>query len=515
MIFKTMASRLKAVNDKINNVSETIIRDLACRIFFDGLLHPIPASTILKYTTGSSQTDIDDSTEACWVNTAVKPSITFYFSPVESKTLFPLEAVVALAKNSDGSHILWTDPQWPGKNHVLSNFDVSNENADIDSNDCIYIGLKLFSDDNEVPAADLFIHSSPELLGLIRWGRWSFTQAEDVFSKPDFYGKASLKNISRKKPAPEISLWGHNYFPQEHKDEYSDFIFNIPGGKISNPPFALRQTFSGQSRNFWEDIEPLYWIKIEFDRKVPSNVLKSFVLTATNCLVAVNSHFQKQNFFYHGPGPMTLDLQSPANEIYDIISISDNRGRLYSNVYGSAAADNPECRYIPRVHGDFLQLMIIPPPEGPPPDRFSVEYKTSADQLANGIVAGNISSLYNPHPGIESVINLTDTRGGVEARTFDDMIAAFPHVLKSHNRAISFSDFESLALVFDKRIKSAKAKLSSTSRNGIILRCLELEVNLGGYKFEPPEEGQLFLARLQNYLETRSPMGTVVKAIFS
>jgi len=97
MMFKAVASKLKDVNDKINNISESIINDLACRIFFDGLLHPIPSSTILKFSTGSSITGVDILTEACWVNTSIQPSVTFYFSPVEPKELYPLEAAFAFS----------------------------------------------------------------------------------------------------------------------------------------------------------------------------------------------------------------------------------------------------------------------------------------------------------------------------------------------------------------------------------------------------------------------------------
>jgi hypothetical protein len=111
MMFKAVSSRLKELNDKINNISETIIRDLACRIFFDGLLHPMPSSTILKFIVGSTPVEIDEQAEAYWVNTSQKQNTTFYFSPAIGKVLHPYEAAVAISKNSEGTQILWTNPQ--------------------------------------------------------------------------------------------------------------------------------------------------------------------------------------------------------------------------------------------------------------------------------------------------------------------------------------------------------------------------------------------------------------------
>ena len=515
MMFRAMAGRLKQVNDRTNNISEAIIRDLACRIFFDGLLHPIPSSTVLKYTTGSSQTSIDDSTEACWVNTAVKPSVTFYFSPVESKDLHPIEAVIALARNGDGAHILWTDPQWASQREIPAGFDPSSVSIEADGKDCLFIGLKRGKEDIEVRSTDIFIAASSELLGLLRWSRWKITDRDGTFDRWYIPAVESLKRIERKRVIPEPALWGHSYFPHEHIEEYQDNFFPLPASSPCEPPGVLRQAFPEVGEDFWGGLEPLSWIQVVSDKRLPMDELKSFELAATNCLVAINTHFQKQNYFYHGPGPMTLELQQPAGEIYEIIRIDDNNGREYSNIYGTPSVGDPQCRYVPRIKGDVLQLLVIPPEAGKAPDRFSVEYRTSTGQSANGMGPGKIDSLYNPHPGLESIVNLTATRGGVFARAFEDMLAAFPNMLRSHNRAVVSSDFETLALTFDSRIKSAKANLGSAKRKGILFRAVEVEVNLGDYRFAPPEEETLFLARLQRYLETRSPMGTVVVAMFS
>jgi len=512
MMFKAMANRLKEVNDKINNISDTVVRDLACRLFFDGLLHPIPSSTILKFICGQMPATIDNLLEAYWINTSLRQSATYYFAPLESKTIQPIEAVVALAKTGETAEILWSNPQWRGRNQMMTNLDLSRVSREIDEKDTIFIGLKRNSTGTEIPNLDLFLSGSPQLLGLMRWGRWRFTENQGAFGNPRFPSRENIASIERGKSEPQISIWGHNYFPHEHKDEYRNFFFDLPAGHIGAVPDELRQAFPAQEEGFWESVEPLYWIIIEFDRRISKSTLKTFELAATNCVVAINAHSQKQSYFYNGPGAMVLELQSPAGEIYEIIGIDDNHGRAYSNVYALNRDGDSDCRFIPRVTGNLLELVINPPSAGPAPDRFYVHYRTSAGIAGNGIIQGLINSLYNPQPGIESVVNLTISRGGVNAKSFDDMIAVFLQVLRSRNRAVIADDFESLALAFDTRIKSAKPKLGSSIRNGVLYRCVEIEIDLGGYRFEPEEEGQLFLARIQKYLESRSPMGTVVAA---
>jgi hypothetical protein len=512
MMFKAMSARLHEVNNKINDISERIIRDLACRVFFDGLLHPIPASTILKFTTGSSQTTIDTLTEACWINTSVQPSVTYYFLPAEQKELYPIEAVVALAATGEGGQILWIDPQWDGKNDFMRGFDNTSATGENERKDQIYIGIRPAGLEPEIPASDLMIMASRELLGLLNWCRWRFTGEDGYFGEPITPGKTRLQNIKLSHAAPEISLWGHDYYPHEHLEEYREYFFHINDGVAGRPPLELREALPGVTEEIWAGLEPLYWIQIESDSRFSPSVLKNLDLVATNCVVALNAHFQKQSFFYHGPGPMTLELQPPAGEIYEIISITDNHGREYGNVYAAPGGGELQYAYVPRIEGDRLSLVIIPAATGSAPDRFSIEFKTTAGEAASGISAGLLNSLYNPHPGIESVVNLTTSRGGVDARTFEDMIDAFPNVLRSNNRAIVITDFEALAMAFDIRVKSARARLGSVRRNGAMQRCIEITVDLGGHRFEPKGEADIFLARLEKYLEKRGPMGTIVAA---
>jgi hypothetical protein len=253
-------------------------------------------------------------------------------------------------------------------------------------------------------------------------------------------------------------------------------------------------------------------IQIESDKKMPQEDLNSFELAATNCAVSINAHYLKQSYFYRGPGPMEIELQNKANEIFDIAAIYDNLGRSYSNIYVAPGDGEDQCRYIPRIDGSQFKLIIAPPDAGKIPDRLTVEFRVSTGDAANGIEAGLINALYNPYPGIESVINLTSTKGGTAARSFNDMIKAFPNVLRSHNRAVTVADFESLAVAFDKRIVSAKATIGSVERGGVLRGCIELTIGMGNFRFKLQNESELFLARLSRYLEMRGPVGTIVSA---
>jgi hypothetical protein len=508
MIFRAMAVRLKEVNDKINNISDRIISDLACRIFFDGLLHPVPSSTVLKYTVGSNAVEIDNAIEAYWTNTALRQSATHYFAPLETTILHPVEAVLALAKNADGVHLLWTNPQWKGRNQIMTGLEDSNIGQMDDEKDCLYLALKCDGPGRECEAPNLLISGSGELRDRLRWARWRCTEQAGILGESGIPGDDYIEQLRQRRSHPEITLWGYGYFPHEHKEQYDEMFFDLLPGEAGDAPRELRQALSGQKEDFWSQMEPLYWIQIEFDRHIPTGILKSFEYAATNCAIAINSHFQKQSFYYHGPGTMAIELQAPARNLYDILCLDDNHGREYENVY--AGKKENDCHYIPRVEGEALKIIVSPPQRGPMPDRFIISYRTSAGEAANGIGEGLINSLYNPFPGIESVINLTESRGGVDARSFDEMVASFPQVLRSRNRAIVVSDFQALSKAFDSRIKSATARQGSAVRNGLLTRCVEVEVDLGNYRFSLEEEADLFAARLERHLETRSPMGTVV-----
>ena len=515
MIFKAVAFRLKEINDKINNVSETVIRDLACRIFFDGLLHPIPASTVLKFTTGSSMTTVDMLTETCWVNTSIQPSVTYYFSPVEPKNLCPVEAVLAISVHRDGIETLWTNPEWEGRGEYLGGFEMDKTRAVPVEKDYVYIGLKSGSQDEVVPRSDIFVQASSVLRQHLNWSRWRFTESEGVFGDAVVPGRERLVRIRNKKAAPALSIWGHSYYPYEHQEEYEGYFFSLEDGRMGQTPSQLRQVLSKESAALLDGLGPFYWVQVESDGRIPEQEMKSFELAATNCVVALNAHHIKQNYFYHGPGPMEIVPQNKAREIYEIASLDDNLGNSYSNIYTTAGDGGRQLSYIPRIDGDIFSLVAIPPYSGKIPDRFSLAYRVSSGEIANGIDPGLLNSLYNPQPGVESVVNITTSRGGTSARSFDDMIRIFPRVLQSSNRAVVPSDFESLAVAFDNRIVSARARTGSVERDGVLRGCLELELDVGGYDFGLVEEKSLFLSRLEKFMEMRSPVGTVVKARLS
>ncbi|UCC80461.1 MAG: hypothetical protein JSW64_03605 [Candidatus Zixiibacteriota bacterium] len=507
-----MAFRLKEINDKINNVSETIIKDLACRIFFDGLLHPIPASTVLKFSTGSSMTTVDILTETCWVNTSIQPSVTFYFSPVEPKDLYPVEAAFAFSVHSDGINTLWTNPEWEGRSEFSGNFEVEKTSDIPVEKDYIYIGLRSKGQDAAIPRSDIFVQASSALLEHLRWSRWRFTDSDGVFGDAVVPGRERLNKIQKGRVVPELSVWGHNYYPFEHQEEYQEYFFDLAEGRIGPTPSPLRRVLSPASVELLDNLGPLYWIQIESDRKIPAQEMKSFELAATNCVVALNAHYVKQNYFYHGPGPMEIVPQNKAREIYEIVSLDDNLGHSYSNIYTSTGDGGRQFSFIPRIEGSTFSLNVIPPEGDQVPDRFSLAYRVSSGETANGISPGLLNSLYNPHPGVESVINITTTKGGTSARSFADMIKVFPRVLQSYNRAVVPSDFESLAIAFDKRIISARATTASVERDGILRGCIEVELDMGGYNFDLAEERSLFLSRLEKFLKLRSPVGTIVTA---
>jgi hypothetical protein len=423
-----------------------------------------------------------------------------------------MEAAFAFSVNGEGVNTLWTNPEWEGRGEFLGHFE-ADKSSDIPvDKDYIYIGVKSLGPDGSIPQSDIFIQASPALLKYLRWGRWRFGGTDGILGEPVIPGRTKLEAIRNRRMIPGLSVWGHNYYPYEHREEYRDNFFELTPGQAGPAPADLSGALPAASIELVENLGPLYWIQIESDRKIPSQDLKSFELAATNCVVALNAHYLKQNYFYHGPGPMEINPQNKADEIYEIVSLDDNQGRSYSNIYTSPGNGEKQSCFVPRIDGNVFSLIVTPPETGPLPDRFSLSYRISSGETANGIDPGLLNSLYNPQPGVESVINIISTRGGTSARSFNDMIKVFPRVLQSSNRAVVPSDFESLAVAFDKRIIAARAANGSVERDGVLRGCIEMELDLGGYSFDLPEEESLFLSRLAKYLEMRSPVGTVVTA---
>jgi hypothetical protein len=140
----------------------------------------------------------------------------------------------------------------------------------------------------------------------------------------------------------------------------------------------------------------------------------------------------------------------------------------------------------------------------PPPDSVTVSYSVTAGDSANGLSVGSIASLYEGHPGVKSVRNLTITTGAIPARSQREIIAEVTTRLRQRDRALTFKDISAWAEAFDPRIKMVNCANGVQRIGGGVCRCISVTAKVDPEGFCSKDEIELLKSRLKSFLTDRS-----------
>lgn len=143
-----------------------------------------------------------------------------------------------------------------------------------------------------------------------------------------------------------------------------------------------------------------------------------------------------------------------------------------------------------------------------PPDSVTVTYAVTGGIDANGIDPGEITDLYESHPGIADARNLLTTTGAVPAKSRQEIIDEVTLRLRARDRALSFEEIARWATTFDPRIKKAICSNGIQRTATGIRRCIAVDVSLPGRDFCSDDEVALLESRLAAFLKSRAPVNT-------
>lgn len=101
--------------------------------------------------------------------------------------------------------------------------------------------------------------------------------------------------------------------------------------------------------------------------------------------------------------------------------------------------------------GDGIKGAI--PPSGT--DNIKINYRSGGGSIGN-VPAMSINALHNAIPFIDGVYNPLNSSGGFDPEQFDNTLKRGPQILRNRNRAVSYIDFEWLAMEASPGIAKAK-----------------------------------------------------------
>ncbi|MBU0983099.1 MAG: hypothetical protein KKA42_04465, partial [candidate division Zixibacteria bacterium] len=229
------------------------------------------------------------------------------------------------------------------------------------------------------------------------------------------------------------------------------------------------------------------------------------------CFVATNKN--ELTLFKHTGGSrlVEVELPEPIEKVLGITNVVDSTGKTYlprhrlheDPAAGAYAIEERRGRLV--LWFDFSSRLELPP------DSLTLTYSVTGGTAANGIEIGQITDLYESHPGLSGGANVVRTTGAMPAKTEKQIVDEVSARLRNRDRALSYAEIARWARSFDPRIKRAQCANGVERTPNGVRRCVVIRIDVTESEFYSDDELELMRERLGRFLKSRAPLNTHFK----
>ncbi len=469
---------------------------------------PIPAFTVMRCRPTDPVVEVDTHTRFFYKERR-EGGKTFFFSPHAGGKVIDAQVKKVLLQNEN--RIFDLTPAEASDAPPPSRAVVPGESAGPWR---LYVALDYAGLQSGLAGAKAFIQAQRNVLKQLRWGYWypgshfgSF-QDDSRFCPGLTCSIDDILNRDR-----ETVDWGGFRRNGDLFDEVEDNFVLFPGGFTSvwepgpvEP--ELGRLCRAQNISTPPENEHHYWIRVDLPDRGSKRAFAGGLGISFDSLLATNKN--EMILFKHTGGNRVVEIEiaEHIDSVLEIVAVVDSNGNDYRAIHDFP--DDPEVKvYATEERRDHLVLWFdYGSGIDVPPDSITVTYAVTDSVAANGIEAGKINDLYESHPGITSVSNITAVKGAIPAKSREQVRTEVSLRLRQRDRALTFDDIAAWARVFDPRIKSVKC------RNGVqrfrrgLRKCIIVTVTVDKEEFYSDDETTLLQRRLRSYLKARSTVNT-------
>lgn len=254
--------------------------------------------------------------------------------------------------------------------------------------------------------------------------------------------------------------------------------------------------------------ENLYWIRVDLPAGGDKVRFKDGLNVHFNCFVATNKNGLSTYKYTGGNRLVEVEIPEPLDTILEITEVIDSSRNEYVPSH-QILSEKSERMYSLEERNNHLVLWFDYSTHlDVPPDYITVYYTVTCGVAANGIEVGQVSELYEKHPGVASVTNITPVRGAIPAKTEKQIFTEISSRLRNRDRALSFAEIASWTTTFDPRIVKAECENSVERAARGVRRCILVKVQVKTEDFYSGDEATLLQQRLKEFLKSRAPVNT-------
>jgi hypothetical protein len=466
---------------------------------------PVPAHTVMRCLPLDAMVEIDPNTRF-YYRERREGAKALFFSSLRKETILAARTVGVVAHLADALFDL--SPEGAGAPPSAAAVPPAGEH------ERLYVAVESTGPASNFAGASLFIHAPPEAARQLCWSRWYPSSGSGGFYEDSGFCPGLTGGVEAVLDRDDQPIdWGGfrtnaDIFPGL-RDNFAvipqEFADTWEPGPVEP---ALQEIMNRMGMHPAVAQGNYFWLRLDLPPGGDRRKLLDLRGLFFDAFLAVNKN--ELTLFKHTGGNrlVELELPDPVDSVLDVVSVIDSDGRDYWPAH--QVQTDPEVRYYSlEERNDKLVLWFdYSGFIDSPPDSLTVTYAVTAGVDANGVAVGEITDLYENHPGVERAENLVPVGGAIPARTEAEVRREAAVRLRGRNRALTFAEITNWALTFDPRLDSVRCASGVERAEHGVRRCIVVHAQAQPESLLSDDEADLLAARLTAFLKTRAPVNT-------
>jgi len=503
------AHQLSRLDRRIDLVWEKAKESLIRTVCPESMRWPIPAITVMSCKPEDAAIEVDPHTRFFYKERRERGR-TFFFSALRKEKILSAEVKYIFLQTGDS----FIDLDIPAGGE--DSFAVPAVNKISSGINQLYLAIDYDGATANFADTAIFIRGNSDLLKQMQWSTWYPGSSFGAFHEDCGFCPGQKNALESMFSQSDNQVeWGSLRSTGDLYPSLANSFIRLPEDFVSTweigPPDKNLLEFIGkQGHALAGESGNLYWIRIDLPEKGRRDIFSEELKILFNCFIVANKN--ELTLFKHTGGYKLIEIELPDNleSILEINRVVDSNGREYKIRY--MASERTQGIYSLEERDNKLVLWFDYTKDiDRPPDSITVYYSVTAGVAANGIDTGEITELYESHPGIVSAQNVLPTAGAIPAKTSDQIATEVAARLRNRDRALSFTEISNWVTAYDPRIKEAKCANSIERAERGIRRCIQVTVSVDSEKFYSDGETDLLKERLGTFLKLRVPVNTHFK----
>jgi hypothetical protein len=468
---------------------------------------PIPAQTIVKCTPVDPVVDIDPDVKFFHREEREGGKI-YFFSPLVSTRL--IDAEVSKILLMVGKSVVDVGPSV--EDQRARSRSIAQVQQKTQSESRLHVGIKFSGPRSAMNGALMFVHAARDLRLALRWSDWHRCLNDGRTDMESHFCPGTTGGIKEILAGDTGRNWGSLRDDTDIFGELEDSFVVLPSGystpwEAGSPDPSLVETCTRVGIDVSAD-DKLYWLTIHLPKETRLSLFDGHLDMRFDTAVAINRSEISRKKHTAGNRYVEIELPEKLDSILGVESVVDSRGDEYV-ARGQDLAVDPRYMYTLDERENRLVIMLdFSIWTEPIPEEIRITYSLTDGVSANGISPGGINSFYESHPGVSDVTNLTTTRGAVPAKSTDQILMEAGIRLRQRDRALTFEDIVAWAKTYDSRINEVKCSNGVERLEGILRRCVVVDVTVDSEEFHGDKEIEVLGNRLSRFLKERSAVNS-------